>query len=164
MEIVLLHPEIPQNTGSIARTCAATRTPLHIIKPMKFEINEKRVRRAGLDYWPFVNLTEHESWEAYLAGRADATSPRLWFITKSGKVPYYRAEFKVGDGLVFGCESSGLPPHILTAAPQEQRLAIPMQEPRVRSLNLSNAVSILLYEARRQLNLDEGVPTPLTGA
>jgi len=122
---------------------------------MKFTICEKRVKRAGLDYWPFVSLTEHYSWESYLSSRTNATEGKIWFLMKSGKIPYYKAKFCIHDALVFGNESSGLPTDLAISVPEEHRLAIPMAEVAVRSLNLSNAVSIVLYEARRQLNLDE---------
>jgi tRNA (cytidine/uridine-2'-O-)-methyltransferase len=122
---------------------------------MKFTICEKRVKRAGLDYWPFVSLTEHDSWESYLASRTNASKGKIWFLMKSGKIPYYQADFSIYDALVFGNESSGLPKELAAQTPEEHRLAIPMAESAVRSLNLSNAVSIVLYEARRQLHLDE---------
>lgn len=148
MQIVLVHPQIPQNTGSIARSCAATKTSLHVIKPIPFEINEKKVRRAGLDYWPYVNLTQHESWEDFL----DLTKPkRLWYLSTKGEIPYYDAEFKNDDFLVFGSESKGLGLDFISSISPSSLLTIPMDEPKVRSLNLSNAVSIVLFEARRQI-------------
>jgi len=157
MDIVLYSPEIPQNTGSIARSCAATCTPLHLIRPMKFEIDEKKVRRAGLDYWPYVDLTIHETWDAYVSTKPGALFEplRYWFFTKWGTAPYYHAKFHPEDTLVFGNETSGLPEEFLQKFPESQYLAIPMAQPEVRSINLSNAVSIALYEARRQLKLDE---------
>jgi tRNA (cytidine/uridine-2'-O-)-methyltransferase len=147
MHIVLVEPEIPQNTGSIARTCAATNTPLHLVGKLGFEVSEKRVRRAGLDYWPHVALYQHASWEEYLAaGRPE----RLWFFSKHGSRPYHQAQFSKADALVFGSETKGLGPDFLARFPPEQILLIPMLNRNVRSLNLSNAVSIVLYEALKQ--------------
>jgi tRNA (cytidine/uridine-2'-O-)-methyltransferase len=147
MEIVLIEPEIPQNTGSIARTCAATGTPLHLVGPLGFEITEKRVRRAGLDYWPYVSVFQHASWEEYL----QKNSPqRVWFLSKYAAKPYYQADFAENDALVFGSETKGLGKEFLAKIPAEQQLLIPMLCPQVRSLNLSNAVAIVLYEALKQ--------------
>jgi tRNA (cytidine/uridine-2'-O-)-methyltransferase len=154
MDVVLVRPEIPQNTGSIARTCAATRTPLHIVGPIPFEISDRTVRRAGLDYWPYVDLTMHDSWEQYLGSRHPG---RVWCLTKFGERIYHEAEFGVDDALVFGSETSGLSEEFVAQVPPEQRLVIPMECPEVRSLNLSNAVSVVLYEARRQLKMDRHV-------
>lgn len=152
MDIVLVNPEIPQNTGSIARTCAATETPLHIVGQALFEISEKRVRRAGLDYWPYVKLQMHETWDEYLQA---CTPSRIWLLSKSAKRLYYQAQFGPNDAIVFGSETKGLGEDFLNRYPVEQRLRIPMPCSGVRSLNLSNAVSIVLYEARRQLRMDE---------
>jgi tRNA (cytidine/uridine-2'-O-)-methyltransferase len=152
MDIVLYAPEIPQNTGSTARTCAATMTPLHLIEPLGFTIDEKKVRRAGLDYWPWVDLTVHSSWEQYLK---DREPEQIWAITKFGTRPYYSATFGNNDAILFGNETKGLPQSLRTSLPPEQLLAIPMPCEEVRSLNLSNAVAVVLYEARRQLQLDE---------
>ncbi len=147
MDVVLVHPQIPQNTGSIARTCAATLTPLHLIGPMGFEITEKAVRRAGLDYWPYVNLHQYISWDDYL----NKNTPRkVWLLTKYATRPYYEAEFSADDAIVFGSETTGLGKEFISHYPSEQCLRIPMECEGVRSLNLSNAVSIVLYEARRQ--------------
>jgi tRNA (cytidine/uridine-2'-O-)-methyltransferase len=119
---------------------------------MGFEITEKAVRRAGLDYWPHVPLAQHKSWEEYLATR----NPRkIWCLTKFATRLYYTADFAMADALVFGSEVTGLGEEFLSKIPQEQQLKIPMPCSSVRSLNLSNAVSIVLYEARRQLRLDE---------
>jgi len=148
MQVVLVHPQIPQNTGSIARTCAATRTPLHLVHPMGFTITEKAVRRAGLDYWPYVDLHHHDNFEGYVAS---AKPERLWLFSSHGKRVYYEAPYGPNDALVFGSETAGLGKEFLSRYPQEQILTIPMECAEVRSLNLSNAVSIALYEARRQL-------------
>ena len=147
MQVVLVEPEIPQNTGSIARTCAAVKVPLHLVGRLGFEITEKRVRRAGLDYWPFVDLHQHGGWEDYLR---EAGPARLWYLSKFGRTPYYRAAFEEGDALVFGSETRGLGEDFLTQVPASRILSIPMLCPGVRSLNLSNAVAVVLFEALKQ--------------
>jgi len=147
VDVVLVEPKIPQNTGSIARTCAALQVPLHLIEPLGFEITEKNVRRAGLDYWPYVLLHQHDSWQTYLA----KNSPRkIWLLTKHAERSYYTADFSPEDALVFGAETTGLGQEFLSHYPKEQWLKIPMPCEHVRSLNLSNSVSIVLYDAMRQ--------------
>lgn len=155
MDVVLFEPEIPQNTGSIARTCAATQTPLCIVGTPSFEISDRRARRAGLDYWPYVTLFSFADFASYRQARTPRT---IWAFTKFGTVPYYRAAFSPEDALLFGGETQGLPLSVIETIPEEHRLFIPMVCQEVRSLNLSNAASIALYEARRQLALDEEVP------
>lgn len=151
MDIVLVEPQIPQNTGSISRTCAATDTPLHLVGPLGFDLSEKAVRRAGLDYWPYVKLSRHGTWENYVESR----KPRkVWLFSKFGDRLYTTADFDHDDALVFGSETKGLGQDFLSGFPSEQILRIPIITDYVRSLNLSNAVSIALYEARRQLQLD----------
>jgi tRNA (cytidine/uridine-2'-O-)-methyltransferase len=152
MDIVLVEPQIPQNTGSIARTCAATDTPLHLVGRLGFDLSEKAVRRAGLDYWPHVKLSRHGSWESYVESR---TPRKIWLFSKFGERIYHSADFAPEDALVFGSETKGLGQEFLSRYPQEQILKIPIVTDYVRSLNLSNAVSIALYEARRQLGLDQ---------
>ena len=151
MDIVLVEPQIPQNTGSIARTCAATDTPLHLVGPLGFEITEKAVRRAGLDYWPHVKLSQHKTWEEYLAA---AQPERIWLFSKFGERLYTKVEYGPNDALVFGSETKGLGQEFLRRYPSSQILKIPIMTEYVRSLNLSNAVSIALYEAVRQLHPD----------
>ena len=151
MDIVLINPQIPQNTGSIARTCAATQTPLHLVGKIGFDISEKAVRRDGLDYWPHVPLNRHPDWDEYLKQR----SPRkVWLFSKFAERLYFSADFQESDALVFGSETTGLGHEFLASYPMEQALKIPMVCDQVRSLNLSNAVAVALYEARRQLQLD----------
>lgn len=151
MDVVLVNPEIPQNTGSIARTCAATQTPLHLVGKLGFKINEKQVRRAGLDYWPYVSLSQHADWQDYLE---HARPSKVWLFSKFASHYYFEADFSANDALVFGSETKGLGKDFISQFPDEQCLKIPMVCENVRSLNLSNAVSIALYEARRQLKLD----------
>ena len=151
MDIVLVEPQIPQNTGSIARTCAATDTPLHLVGPLGFDLSEKAVRRAGLDYWPHVKLARHGTWDGYIESR----QPRkVWLFSKFGTRVYHSADFGINDALVFGSETKGLGEEFLSQYPSDQILRIPIVTDYVRSLNLSNAVSIALYEARRQLGMD----------
>lgn len=147
MPIVLVEPQIPQNTGSIARSCAATDTPLHIVGPIPFEISEKRVKRAGLDYWPYVNLTYHDSWEQF---QSQQSPKNLWYISTKGKTDYFDARLGSDDFLVFGSETKGLGEEFLGRVDSSRILKIPMSNEHVRSLNLSNAVSIVLYEQIRQ--------------
>lgn len=147
IQIVLIEPQIPQNTGSIARTCAATQSPLHIVGKPAFEISDRTVKRAGLDYWPFVNLSTHENFDSYCKS---ANPGRIWLFSKYGKIPYYQPEFKDNDSLVFGSETKGLGDDFMKGFDPAQILLIPMLCDGVRSLNLSNAVSIALYEALKQ--------------
>jgi tRNA (cytidine/uridine-2'-O-)-methyltransferase len=151
VHIVLVEPQIPQNTGSISRTCAATDTPLHLVEPLGFEITEKAVRRAGLDYWPYVKLFRHATWDDYVTA---AKPERIWLFSKFGERLYTNADFGPNDALVFGSETKGLGQEFMSRYPASQILKIPIVTTYVRSLNLSNAVSIALYEARRQLQLD----------
>ena len=148
IEIVLIAPEIPQNTGSIARLCAATKTPLHLVKPLGFSLADRYLKRAGLDYWPHVNLTVWEDFEVFRAARPGR---RLVATTAGNRghaaVACHRFAFDADDVLVFGAESSGLPQHVLDAA--ACRLTIPIWG-QVRSLNIANAASVVLYEALRR--------------
>ncbi len=146
--IVLHHPEIPNNTGNIGRTCIATGCALHLIHPLGFSTSENACRRAGLDYWPRLAPAEHRDWNAYLA---DAAPPpgRSWFFTTRAARPVWEARFAAGDHLVFGKETAGLPEEIL-AANQDRLLTLPMV-PTERSLNLATAVCAVVYEGLRQL-------------
>lgn len=148
LNIVLYEPEIPPNTGNIIRLCANTGAKLHLIAPLGFTLDDKRMRRAGLDYHEFASMKIHENYAAYLA---DANPERIFALTTKGKTRYDKAHFQTGDTLLFGPETRGLPSSILTALPEAQRLRIPML-PDSRSLNLSNSVAIVLYEAWRQLD------------
>lgn len=147
MQVVLYQPEIPPNTGSIARLCAATLTPLHLIEPLGFMIDDKHLKRAGLDYWKFVDLHVHKSWQHFLEA---ATPQQLWFFSKRAIKSYSARPYDDNDFLVFGPETRGLPQEFIDRDP-ERALRIPMLGTGVRSLNLSNAVAIVLYEGLRQL-------------
>jgi tRNA (cytidine/uridine-2'-O-)-methyltransferase len=149
MRIVLLEPEIPQNTGSIARLAAATGTPLDLIQPLGFSLEDRYLKRAGLDYWPWVDLTVHEGWERYLA---EPRPGRLVGFSARASRSYTQCEYRGDDRLLFGKETVGLGPEVL-AMLGDDVFTIPMTNPNVRSLNISNAVSIVVYEARRQLGL-----------
>ena len=145
MHIVLVNPEIPQNTGNIARTCAATGAKLHLIKPLGFEISDKYLKRAGLDYWRLMTYELHESWEDFLAAYPNAA---LHFATTKAPRNYCDARYGPEDFLVFGRETRGLDEALL-ARNYDRCIRIPMAE-AARSLNLSNSVAIVLYEALRQ--------------
>lgn len=144
--IVLHRPEIPNNTGNIGRTCVAVGATLHLIHPLGFDTDEKACRRAGLDYWPRLKLREHESWGAY---QREAGPARLWVFSTKGGQCAYEAEFRRGDHLVFGSETSGLPEEIL-AAHADRCLVLPMV-PGERSLNLATVVCTVAYEGVRQM-------------
>jgi tRNA (cytidine/uridine-2'-O-)-methyltransferase len=147
MNVVLVEPEIPPNTGNVARLCAATRTALHLIEPFGFALEDKQLKRAGLDYWQHLAWHRWTSWsefEKQLPPRA-----RLWLIESNGPRNYAGVNYTPGDYLVFGRETAGLPKPILERY-RESWLRIPMFHDRVRSLNLSNCVALVLYEALRQ--------------
>lgn len=150
LHVVLVHPDIPQNTGNIARLTAATYTPLHLIEPLGFEISDRQLKRAGLDYWPEVQLHQHKNWEAFLE-TTGCSEGKLWIFTTHATRCYTQARFQDEDFLVFGSETRGLPNNFHQRY-EKRRLLIPMDNPRVRSLNLSSAAALVLYEARRQLS------------
>jgi tRNA (cytidine/uridine-2'-O-)-methyltransferase len=143
MRIVLFEPEIPPNTGNIARLCAATKTPLHLIEPLGFTIDDKHLKRAGLDYWPHVNVTVHPNFGQFLEAVAP---PRLVMATTKGSSAHHRFAFRPDDAIVLGPETRGLPMELMEGHP---KVRIPIWG-EVRSLNLSTATGILLYEALRQ--------------
>lgn len=146
-EVVLMHPEIPQNTGSVSRLCAALATHLHLIEPMTFTLTEKRIRRAGLDYWTAVSLGIHSSWEEFLSLRAGR---RFVFVETGGTQTPSTFGFLPGDVLIFGGETRGTPADAMEKARAVGEVAlvtVPMFNRRVRSINLANTVSIVLYQA-----------------
>jgi len=146
--VVLVEPEIPQNTGNIARLCAATGSPLHLVGPLGFRLHDRAVKRAGVDYWDAVNVNRHMNFDAFLQARQ---SPRLFLFSTRGMRSHFDVAYQPGDALVFGSEGSGLPDYLLDAWP-ERVVQIPMRTECVRSLNLANSVAIVLYEALRQIN------------
>ncbi|WP_410207918.1 tRNA (uridine(34)/cytosine(34)/5-carboxymethylaminomethyluridine(34)-2'-O)-methyltransferase TrmL [Fusobacterium sp.] len=147
MNIVLYNPEIPYNTGNIGRTCVLTNTTLHLIKPLGFSLDEKQIKKAGLDYWKLVDLKVWESFEEFLEANPDAT---IYYATTKTKQKYSDVTYKENDFIMFGPESRGIPEEILNKNP-ERCITIPMI-PMGRSLNLSNSAAIILYEGLRQLD------------
>ena len=166
MNIVLVEPEIPQNTGNIARTCAATGAKLHLIKPLGFVLDDKHLKRAGLDYWNLMEYTVYENWQEFLRLNPDAN---LYYLTTKAPRDYTKAHYEPNDYLVFGKETKGLDEQLLSDH-YERCLRIPMRE-EARSLNLANSVAIVLYEALRQNDFTgltgkgqlHHLPTPETG-
>ncbi|MES9992535.1 MAG: tRNA (uridine(34)/cytosine(34)/5-carboxymethylaminomethyluridine(34)-2'-O)-methyltransferase TrmL [Candidatus Thiodiazotropha sp.] len=150
--VVLYEPEIPPNTGNIIRLCANSGSKLHLIHPLGFELDDKRLRRAGLDYREWADVGEYDSLESFI----DKVSPNhLYACTTKGRRCYAEVGFAAGDALLFGPESRGLPMHLLNALQADQRIRVPMLA-QSRSLNLSNAVALILYEAWRQLEFEGG--------
>lgn len=147
LHVALFEPEIPPNTGAIARLCAATGTPLHLVGPLGFRLTDRALRRAGLDYWDSVDLRRHTGYDGF---EAALPGHRMFFFSTSGRKPYTAETFRPGDVLVFGPESRGLPADLLEAN-ADRVLGIPMRNESVRSLNLATAVAIALFEALRQV-------------
>lgn len=147
LHVVLVQPEIPPNTGSIARLCAATGARLHLIGPLGFSLDDRYLKRAGLDYWPFVDLCVYRDWEEFQVAHRSAV-----LVLFSARAPrsYLAIAHRTGEYLVFGSETRGLPPDLL-AAHANAAFTVPIFNPNVRSLNLSNVVSIVVYDALRQL-------------
>lgn len=153
MHVVLFQPEIPPNTGNIIRLCANTGVRLHLIEPLGFRMEDAQLRRAGLDYHEFAEVRVHASWPAF----AEALQPeRVFAMTTKARVSPFDVRFEVGDVLLFGPESRGLPAEVLQSLPHEQWLRLPMREGS-RSLNLSNAVAVTVYEVWRQLGFEGAV-------
>jgi tRNA (cytidine/uridine-2'-O-)-methyltransferase len=150
--VVLVHPEIPPNTGNVIRLTANTATDLHLVEPLGFRMDDRELKRAGLDYHEYARVFVHHDFAACRAA-IDGSAPRRWFaFTTSGSTSLYDTRFDAGDVLVFGCETSGLPADVVRQFAPDARLRIPMR-PDVRSLNLSNAVAVAVYEAWRQNGL-----------
>ncbi|MEH6577452.1 MAG: tRNA (uridine(34)/cytosine(34)/5-carboxymethylaminomethyluridine(34)-2'-O)-methyltransferase TrmL [Amphritea sp.] len=152
LNVVLYQPEIPPNTGNIIRLCANTGFRLHLIEPLGFDFDDKKLRRAGLDYHEFTQVKRHASLDECLLALQPET---VWALTTKGSGSYAEATFAAGDVLLFGPETRGLPADLLDTLPAEQRLRLPMREGS-RSLNLSNTVAVVVYEAWRQLGFSEG--------
>jgi tRNA (cytidine/uridine-2'-O-)-methyltransferase len=148
LHVILFNPEIPPNTGNVIRLCANTGASLHLIRPLGFELDDARLRRAGLDYHEYASLAVHDDLGACLEtiGR-----PRVFAFSTRGRVAHVDARFAAGDALLFGCETAGLPPAVLDDIPEACRLRLPMRTGS-RSLNLSNTVAVAVYEAWRQLD------------
>ncbi|MDC1513430.1 tRNA (uridine(34)/cytosine(34)/5-carboxymethylaminomethyluridine(34)-2'-O)-methyltransferase TrmL [Porticoccaceae bacterium] len=152
LDIVLYQPEIPPNTGNIIRLCANTGFRLHLIEPLGFDLDDKKLRRAGLDYREFQSLKVHASLEDY---QQSQQPKKIYALSTKGKVGYSSARFEEGDALLFGPETRGLPEEVRDSLGTDQVLRLPMQK-HSRSLNLSNTVSIIVYEAWRQLDFAGG--------
>ncbi len=155
LQIVLFQPEIAPNTGNIGRMCALTRTRLHLIHPLGFVINDRNLRRAGMDYWRALDVHEHADWPAF---RASPHAPtRLWLFTTKTERSFWSVRYADGDGLVFGNEGSGAPEWLHAEIGEARRVTIPQANPELRSLNLSTAAGIACYEALRQVGFPPGV-------
>jgi tRNA (cytidine/uridine-2'-O-)-methyltransferase len=153
LEIILHQPEIPPNTGNIIRLCANTGSRLHLVKPLGFVLDNKQLVRAGLDYHEFASVRVHANWKEcaeYLKG------PRIFAVSTRGKQRYDDAAYTRGDAFLFGSESRGLPVDLLESFPEHHRIRVPMV-PGSRSLNLSNAVAVVVYEAWRQLDFEKAI-------
>lgn len=151
-DVMLYQPEIPPNTGNVMRLCANTGARLHLIEPLGFDLEDKRLRRAGLDYRDWANVRRHPTVEAALT---ELRRPRMFAFTTGARRFYSDVQYRTGDVLLFGAETRGLPDTLLAALPQDSRLRLPLR-PGNRSLNLSNAVAIVVYEAWRQLGFAGG--------
>ncbi len=152
INVVLFEPEIPPNTGNIIRLCANAGMQLHLIEPLGFDLDDKKMRRAGLDYHEYTNVSIHRDFESLLTSALNhSVSQRIFACTTKGSVAYTRPNYQAGDYLLFGPETRGLPEHILNSDKIAQRIRIPMKHDS-RSINLSNAVAIIVYEAWRQLD------------
>jgi tRNA (cytidine/uridine-2'-O-)-methyltransferase len=153
--VVLVYPEIPPNTGNVIRMCANTGSTLHLIKPLGFSLEDRLLRRAGLDYREFADVRVHESFDAFLEKEKPEKARTFLFSARSSS-PFAKARFLPGDWFVFGAESKGLPDEILGRYPASQRIRLPMR-PGNRSLNLSNTCAVAVYEAWRQNGYEGGI-------
>ncbi len=149
LHIVLFQPDIPQNTGNVGRLCAFTRARLHLIHPLGFEISDKQLRRAGMDYWHSLDVHEHESWEAFQ--KSDVGPKRLWLLTTKATHAHWDVSYQDGDGLLFGKETAGAPQWLHDEVGEQNRIVIPRFDDTLRSLNLATSVGIATYEALRQI-------------
>lgn len=153
LNVVLYQPEIPPNAGNVIRLCANSGARLHLLRPLGFDLDHAKLRRAGLDYHEFAQVVVHDSLDAFLA---DARPARLFALSARGRNLYTNVGFRKDDAVLFGPETRGLPQAVLDALPPEQRLRLPMR-PDNRSLNLSNAVAVVVYEAWRQMGFPGAV-------
>jgi len=156
LRIALVHPEIPQNTGNIARLCVVNDLQLHLVHPLGFKIDDRALRRAGMDYWKHLDLVEHADLDAFLA-HAKIAGGKLWFLSSHAEQSLWEAKFSSDDWLVFGAESRGLPERLRSLEP-EGWITLPMRGAFVRSLNLSSAAAATTYEALRQCTFIQGQP------
>lgn len=152
--VVLVHPEIPPNTGNVIRLCANTGARLHLIEPLGFPLDDAKMRRAGLDYHEYAEMTVHASWDALMAN-AQPDPARMFAFTTRGSSPFHGHAFKAGDWFIFGSETRGLPAEVLDRFDAAQRVRLAMR-PGNRSLNLSNTVAVVVYEAWRQQGFEGG--------
>jgi tRNA (cytidine/uridine-2'-O-)-methyltransferase len=152
LHVVLYQPEIPPNTGNVIRLCANSGARLHLIRPLGFDLDHAKLRRAGLDYHEFADVAAHDDLDSFMSSMQPA---RVFALSTRGRTLYTDARFADNDAVVFGPETRGLPQALLDALPPEQRLRLPMR-PHNRSLNLSNAVAVVVYEAWRQRGFDGG--------
>ncbi len=161
LHVILHRPEIPPNTGNVIRLCANTGAMLHLVRPLGFAIDDKHLRRAGLDYHEYAAMQVHDDFDAALVAIAAANGapPRVFALSTRSRVRYDAPEFRDGDVFLFGSETAGLPPSVFEQAPESQRLRLPMC-PNNRSLNLSNAVAVTVFEAWRQLGFSGSVTPP----
>ncbi len=148
LKVILHRPEIPPNTGNVIRLCANTGAALHLIRPLGFALDDKRLRRAGLDYHEYASVQVHDDLATCLEA---LQQPRVFAFTKHARTCFTQARFVEGDALLFGCETAGLPDAVVAQIPESRRLRLPMR-PHSRSLNLSNSVAVVVYEAWRQLD------------
>ena len=149
LHIILYTPEIPQNTGNIGRMCAITQSALHLIHPLGFSIDDKAIRRSGMDYWKQLTLFNHKNWESFQT--ATSRPRRIWLFTTRSKQSYWDVEFRSGDGLLFGSEGHGVPEEVHQCIGHEFSVTLPHNNPNTRSLNLATSAGIACYEALRQL-------------
>lgn len=155
LHVVLLEPEIPPNTGNIARLCAATHTRLHLVGPLGFSLDEKHLKRAGMDYWNLLDYVSYPSWENF---EPELTNKKFYFLSSKVSKSCYATSFQDGEYLIFGRESKGLPESLLNRYP-DQALTIPMLNKEARCLNLSTSVAVVLYEALRQTVFNHAPPS-----
>jgi tRNA (cytidine/uridine-2'-O-)-methyltransferase len=150
LHIILFQPDIAPNTGNIGRLCAVTQSRLHLIHPLGFKIDDRHLRRAGMDYWQSLDVHEHESFKAFLCSPKAPSPERIWLFSTHATTSHWDASFKAGDGLMFGKESAGCPDWLHQWA-QDRRLTIPQANTALRSLNLATSAGIGTYEALRQI-------------
>lgn len=151
LNVVLVEPEIPQNTGNISRTCVLTRSSLHLVRPLGFSVDDKHLKRAGLDYWPYLDIHYYDSLEEVYQKYPEG---RFFYSSTKGKITYTDVQYREGDFLVFGKETAGLPRDLLQKN-MDSCIRIPMVKESLRSLNLSNSVAIVMYEALRQIGFPQ---------